>query len=237
VPPGANGEHILCCRHGGMRTLMHHAVVRQIHAMASEALLNAVLEPHVPSAGPARLRADIAVDNVGGQGCTTFLDVAVTCPTQLSLVAVAATGPGAAAAAYADRHKEPRYGPAVDALNAGRASVRYAFRPLVVDTFGAWDSRALDVFRRIASAWGRRAAARRSSAMQVLMHRVGFAVARGVARILLCSGAPDLPRLDRDPTGPWHRAAVDTGAGGDDVAPVGVAGDAELEDMLLGAVA
>jgi hypothetical protein len=27
---------------------------------------------------------------------------------------------------------------------------------------------------------------------------------------LLCSGAPDLPRLDRDPTGPWHRAAVDT---------------------------
>jgi hypothetical protein len=236
VPPGANGEHILCCRHGGMRTLMHHAVVRQIHAMASEALLNAVLEPPVPSAGPARLRADIAVDNVAGQGCTTFLDVAVTCPTQPAYVAVAASGPGAAAAAYADRVKEPRYGPAVEALNAGRASLRYAFRPLVVDTFGAWDSRALDVFRRIASAWGRRAASRRSSAMQVLMHRVSFAVARGVARILLCSGAPDLPRLDRDPAGPWRRSAVDTGAAGDDVAPVGVADDEELVDALLGVV-
>jgi hypothetical protein len=139
---------------------MHHAVVRQIHAMASEALLNAVLEPPVPSAGSARLRADIAVDNVAGQGCTTFLDVAVTCPTQPSYVAVAASGPGAAAAAYADRVKEPRYGPAVEALNAGRASLRYAFRPLVVDTIGAWDPRALDVFRRIASAWGRRAGSR-----------------------------------------------------------------------------
>jgi hypothetical protein len=118
----------------------------------------------------------------------------------------------------------------VEALNAGRASLRYAFRPLVVDTFGAWDSRALDVFRRIASAWGRRAASRRSSAI------LSFAVARGVARILLCSAAPDLPRLDRDPAGSWQRSAVDTGAAGDDVAPVGVAGDEELVDMLLGVV-
>jgi hypothetical protein len=207
VPAGINGEHVLCCKNGGLRTLMHHAVARQIHAMASEALLNAVLEPTLPLAGTARVRADIAVDHIVGQGTTTFLDVAVTCPTQPSSVAAAAATPGGAAAQYADLHKEPKYAAAMATLNAGRPTDRYAFRALVVDTFGAWDPRALEVLRRIAAAWGRRAAARRTSAMQVLMHRVSFAVARGVARVLLASGAPDLPRLDRDPTGPWAGGA------------------------------
>jgi hypothetical protein len=196
---GVNGEHMLCCRHGGLRTLMHHAVVRQIHAMASEGLLNSVIEPAMPTDGRVRMRADIAVDHIGGEGCTTFLDVAVTCPTQPSYVAVAATAPGAAAAAYADRQKAPRYAAAIAALNAGVGAVtRYTFRALVVDTYGAWDPRALEVLRRIASAWGRRAGSRRSAAMQVLMHRVSFAVARGVARILLSAAEPEPPRLDRD---------------------------------------
>jgi hypothetical protein len=44
-----------------------------------------------------------------------------------------------------------------------------------------------------------------------------------------------LPRLDRDPVGPWQRSAVDTGAVADAVAPVADSDrDEELVDTLLG---
>jgi hypothetical protein len=207
---GCFGEHSLCCKNGGARTLMHHAIVDTVHTMASAALLNSKKEPTVPVTGPARIRADLVMDRVGGGSCTTYLDVAVTCPTQPSLITVAGASPGAGAAAYADRHKVPRYSEAMRALND--AGLSASFCPLVVDTFGAWDPRAVDVFRRISAAWGRRTAVRRTTAMQILMHRLSTTVARGVSRILVAASAPDLPRLDRDVAGAPANSFANAGA-------------------------
>src|SRR6185312_5790206 len=73
--PSSHGGHVLTCLNGGHRTLLHHAIVRQVHGVASAALLQVAVEVNLGTL-PAT-RADLVVRDAPNDA-TWVLDVAVT---------------------------------------------------------------------------------------------------------------------------------------------------------------
>jgi hypothetical protein len=92
-------------------------------------------------------------------------------------VAAAGTSPGAAATTY-EGLKRRLYG--ARCLAAG-----VHFVPFVVDTFGALGASAQPHLRMLGEAWARTHGVHRSGAHNFVRHRVGVAIAAGVADALL----------------------------------------------------
>ncbi len=62
--------------------------------------------------------------------------------------------------------------------------------PLVADTLGAWCPGATAELQQIARRFALREDRSASSACQELFHRLSFAIAQGVARVVIAAGTP-----------------------------------------------
>jgi hypothetical protein len=188
VEESTGGDHVLACLNGGLRTLTHHAISREIYTAASTALMQASLERNLGTT--QNTRCDIHILDAPDDA-SWVLDVAVTHPLQRSSekpATAAAAEPGGAATLYLVETKLPRYAAPIAELNSGHAcSRKYECRPIVVDTFGAWAPHSLETLRAIASRWKCRTGERLT--MLVLMHRLSFALMKGLTRMLLIAGA------------------------------------------------
>jgi hypothetical protein len=188
IEESASGDHILACLNGGLRTLTHHAISREIYIAASTALMQASLERVLGTS--VSTRADIHILNAPDDA-SWVLDVAVTHPLQKSSArpaAAAAAEPGGAATLYLTEIKLPRYANPIAELNSNPGRTRrYECRPIVVDTFGAWAPHSLETLRAIAARWKSRTGQRLT--MLILMHRLSFALMKGLTRMLLTAGS------------------------------------------------
>jgi hypothetical protein len=203
VEDSPNGDHALCCLAGGLRTLVHHALAREIHVAASTALMQSSQERQLATSVPTR--ADVHILDAPDDA-SWVLDIAVTHPLQKTkaptMAPAAAGSPGGAASLYIKDVKQPRYAVVIAELNSNPAVTRkYEFRPVVVDTFGAWAPESLPTLQAIASRWSSRTGERLT--MLVLMHRLSFALIKGLTRLLITAGSIDSVRAIRPhPTAP-----------------------------------
>lgn len=116
------GHHALTCSSGGMRKYLHDALVRQLHHVASLALLSPTIECTLalPQDDAPGTRADIVMPAPGGFGQIWVIDFAVTHVRRATAPAhllAAASSPGGAATLY-EEEKQKRYAAPLSALNA-----------------------------------------------------------------------------------------------------------------------
>lgn len=168
------GFHAVACRQRGA---LHNAIRDTVFELAGAALWRPRREVSIFAADPgARIDLMFAF-GAGPRQEVVVADVAVVSPLVASSLAAAASSPGAAAARYEDT-KVRRYG-------ALAAAAGVTLTPLCVDIFGAWGPSALNLFRRLARAWGAQVDLHPARAVPVVMAALSSRLAAGVARLLL----------------------------------------------------
>jgi hypothetical protein len=189
----ADGAHVLGCVGSGVHNALHNRIRDVIAGFCAGANLHPHIEemvqvPHPQGLG-LRLRPDIAVSNphTGVFQRPVLLDVAITCPLQdARAITLAASLDGGWAAEYAVTVKDRKYAAFLASYNAARGtSGELMFVPLVVESFGAWDNRALEFFRVVAQRHARRLGQHTFVSMQTMMHRLGKTLAQGMATKLI----------------------------------------------------
>ena len=187
TPQDELGDHALHCRDDhGMKGSRHDRIRDAIYKVAQHASFNPQKE--MPGIVPGSLSrpADIFVGN-WVDGRKIAFDVSVTSPVQEAVLFQAAQRP--AAAIEARKQTKMR----IHRDNCQAQGI--FFQPLVVESFGGWDSDALvflkELGRQDARRWGK------DSALEIkfLFQRLSIALQRGNAALL----------LDRDPEPPTQR--------------------------------
>ena len=115
-------------------------------------------------------------------GAKLGIDVSVTHALQLSSVATNGNEPPGHAVRQVEAHKHASYG----------AVARGAHVEIVsstVDTAGFWGLECRAVIRRIARRWGHRFDIEPCQAIPLLFAKMNFVLVRGLANIVLASGA------------------------------------------------
>ena len=176
-PQDSFGDHALHCRDDrGMKGGRHDRIRDKIFRAAQHASLNPRKE--MPGLIPGTLSrpADIFVEN-WVDGRKIAFDVSVTSPTQEAVLFQASNRPAAAIEARKVAKNRAHF--------ANCRSQGIFFQPLVVETFGGWDTDAL-VFlkalaRQDARRWGR------DSALEIkyFFQRLSVALQRGNAALLI----------------------------------------------------
>ena len=119
------GHHALTCSSGGMRKYLHDALVRQVHHVASQALLAPTIECTLPlPQDEGATRADIVMPAPDGSGAIWVVDLAVTHirrTDDAGHARAAADTPGGAATLY-EKVKQERYKLPLAELNARAAA-------------------------------------------------------------------------------------------------------------------
>ncbi|CAK9052503.1 Uncharacterized protein SCF082_LOCUS28710, partial [Durusdinium trenchii] len=188
--------HSASCVAGGERVQRHNALRDHLFLWADLAGLKpekekpGLLLPHRPDETVAARRpADIFLPAFAG--FPTALDLAVTAPLRSESLSEAGSVATAAAAAYAQT-KAAHLGAAAECARQG-----ITFRPLVLETTGAWEAEAASLLRRISGAVALRTGqdvsqlhsrllqemcviARTHRARAVLRRRTGLALATGM---------------------------------------------------------
>ena len=177
IPQDDLGDHALHCHDDhGMKSGRHDRIRDAIFAAAQRASLNPQKE--LPGLIPGSLSrpADIFVNN-WADGRKIAFDVSVTSPTQEAVVLQAADHPAAAIEARKLSKNRVHFD---NCRNQG-----VFFQPLVVESFGGWDSDALkflkELGRQEARRWGK------DSALEIkfLFQKLSVALQRGNAALLL----------------------------------------------------
>ena len=171
------GDHALHCRDDcGLKSGRHDRIRDIVFTAAQNASLNPLKE--MPGLIPGSLSrpADIFVRN-WVDGRKVAFDVSVTSPTQEAVQFQAADRPAAAI--------EARKQAKMRAHHADCQAQGIFFQPLVVETFGGWDSDALKFLKAIghqdARRWGRDSAVE----IKFLFQRLSVALQRGNAALLV----------------------------------------------------
>ena len=173
----ALGDHALHCRDDhGMKSGRHDRIRDNVFRVAQHASLNPKKE--MPGLIPGSLSrpADVFIEH-WVDGRKVAFDVSVTSPTQEAVIFLAADHPGAA----------------IDARKVTKNRAHFEecrsqgifFQPLVVETFGGWDSDALSFLKELgrqdARRWGKDA----SLEIKFLFQRLSVSLQRGNAALLI----------------------------------------------------
>ena len=177
LPQDEMGDHALHCRDDrGLKSGRHDRIRDVIFKAAQHASLNPLKE--MPGLIPGSLSrpADVYIGN-WVDGRKVAFDVSVTSPVQETILIRAADHPAAAI----DARKQAK----MRAHHADCQAQGIFFQPLVVESFGGWDSDALkflkEMGRQDARRWGK------DSAMEIkyFFQRLSIALQRGNAALLI----------------------------------------------------
>ena len=115
-------------------------------------------------------------------GRKVAFDISVVSPTQDALLHLAAQNPAAAI----DSRKASKIR---DNFDACRAQGIF-FQPLVVETFGGWDARAVDFLKKIATQSAHRWGKASSLEIKLFFQKLSVALQRGNAALLIDRDVP-----------------------------------------------
>jgi len=172
------GAHSLVCMGGGYRTLLHHAMVREISTLASAALVNPRREICCFPNAPQR-RCDVLLH--GGGPRAICVDYACVHPLTDAAARVASATIGGAATAY-ERHKVAEYGQLAEAANLD-------FVPFVQDTFGCLGRSAIPLLETLIRKKADRFGLPRAVAFQQERQHLSVQFTRLLANLLLVNSA------------------------------------------------
>jgi hypothetical protein len=186
------GYHALTCPCWGGRIHRHHALANECARALTKAHHNPSREKSLD--GTTR-PCDVYVPHWEA-GMPLALDFAVTHPLQPTAFSIAVEQtPGSWAAMYADLHKSK--------FEAPCAAKGVQFKPMVVDTFGAWDPAACTLLNAIADQYAIHQSVPPAYAANVLFTRLSVTLMRMNARMLLvrktAGFAEEDPLRDDDP--------------------------------------
>ena len=187
------GYHALTCTHLGGLGVRHNAL-RDVWLRFFK-LAGIPVQGEAPSLlpGSAARPADIFVPDYlppdAGSAKQACLDFAITHPQQPKTLKRAGEVCGYVANEYAETVKEAKFGAECEA--AGVVLV-----PMVVETFGRWDSRADEVFAFIAKGSGARASAGAERAASFLRRSLAVCLQRCNVHTLLGRLDPNNPDLE-----------------------------------------
>jgi hypothetical protein len=176
------GRHAVVCMKTGCRNVLHNSMRDECARLARLALLAPSLETYVfPGVRKHRMDLTYVLGDV-----QRLVDFAVTSPlSSASSASKAAAAPGGWATQYGESAKVRKYAPLI-AEAARNGGISQTLVPFVADTFGALGKPALEWLRELALALTARYnnPARYGSLKRLVLHRVSFTLARGVARLL-----------------------------------------------------
>ena len=171
------GDHALHCRDDhGMKGGRHDRIRDKIFKEAQHASLNPTKEMPGLIPGSQSRPADVFIDN-WVDGRKMAFDVSVTSPTQQALLFQAAET--AAFAINARKTAKNR------AHFENCRAQGICFRPLVVETFGGWDSEAIKLLKEIAHQDARRWGKDPAIEIKHFFQRLSVALQRGNAALLV----------------------------------------------------
>ena len=188
----ALGDHAMCCGHQGERISRHNSLRDAIHTTAAAAALNPVKEGRYLLPGNNRRPADVYIAGWAA-GQDAALDITVVNPLQEATVQGAAATPGHA---LQFRYNAKMAGAAEECQAQG-----IAFLPLVVESLGGWDERAVREVKKIASALARSTGEEEGETWRRTIIRLSILLMKGNSALL--SG--------RIPTSPsaFHESGID----------------------------
>ena len=171
----AFGDHAMCCGHQGERISRHNALRDAIHDTAAAAALNPIKEGRYLLPGNNRRPADVYIAGWEA-GKDAALDITVVNPLQEALVQEAAATPGHA---LQFRHNTKMAGAAAECQAQG-----IAFLPLVVESLGGWDERAVHQVKKLSSALARNSGEDEGDTWRKTITRLSILLVKGNAALL-----------------------------------------------------
>ena len=171
----ALGDHALCCGHQGERISRHNALRDAIYDTAAAAALNPIKEGRYLLPGNNRRPADVYIAGWEA-GKDAALDITVVNPLQEALVQEAAATPGHA---LQFRFNSKMAGAAAECQAQG-----IAFLPLVVESLGGWDERAVQQVKKLTSALARNSGEDEGDTWRKAITRLSILLMKGNAALL-----------------------------------------------------
>ena len=170
------GDHAVSCGWGGERIARHNLIRDVLYNTCSSAALGPTREDRALLPGTDARPADILLPGWSG-GRDTALDITVVNPLQMAFINQSATFPGHALKKAYER-KMTRHGEAC-------REVGMVFRPLQMDTLGAWADTTVAEVRRMGSSLARQTAGEESEVIRHFIQRVSVVLARVNAAMIL----------------------------------------------------
>ena len=172
----ATGDHAVSCGWGGERIARHNLIRDVLYNSCSSAALGPTREDRALLPGTEARPADILLPYWSG-GKDTALDITVVNPLQTAFIHQSAEVPGHALRKAYER-KMARHGDSC-------REVGMVFRPLPMDTLGAWSDTMVAEVKRIGSSLARHTAGEESEVIKHLVQRVAVVLARVNASMIL----------------------------------------------------
>ena len=172
----ADGDHAISCGWGGERIARHNLIRDVLYNTCSSAALGPTREDRAILPGTEARPADILLPGWSG-GKDTALDITVVNPLQTAFINQSAAAPGHALRKAYER-KMTRHGDAC-------REVGMVFRPLPMDTLGAWSDTMVAEVKRIGGSLARHTAGEEGEVIKHLVQRVAVVLARVNASMIL----------------------------------------------------
>ena len=183
APSDVHGDHAISCGSAGERISQHNLLRDAVYQTAVTANLAPLREERAILPGTDARPADVLIPNWGVGPKDMAIDVTVVNPLRLDLAQRSASEPGLGLKT-AFNTKWRKYGETCDKEGI-------TFCPFVLDTFGAWDSRAVSETKRLGQALARSTGQLDSEVVSHLFQRLSVLLMRGNA-LLLINRIPDL---------------------------------------------
>ena len=167
------GMHALNCQYGSGRNTRHNLLCETFKTFAVQCGLNPLSEVSVPHS--RSIRVDVLERGAQPRPCA--LDFGITNPCRRDLLTRTAEEPGFAANQYA-----------VEKIEKEQTACResgWDFVPMIVETFGRWDKRAMQHFRSIAPLYARRNNCSVGDALTKLVRQLAVTRVRCLAQNIL----------------------------------------------------
>ena len=171
----ALGDHAMCCGHQGERITRHNAIRDAIHDTAAAAALSPVKEGQHLLPGNNRRPADIYIGGWAA-GQDAALDVTVINPLQDATVQGAAVTAGHALSV--------RFNTKMASAAAACQAEGITFIPLVFESLGGWDDRAIKELKKLASALARHSGEDEADTWRKLIVRISILLMKGNTALL-----------------------------------------------------
>ena len=165
----------MCCGHQGERITRHNAIRDAVHDTAAAAALSPVKEGQHLLPGNNRRPADIYIGGWAA-GRDAALDVTVINPLQDATVQGAAITAGHALSV--------RYNTKMTSAAAACQAEGIAFIPLVFQSLGGWEERAIKELKKLASALARHSGEDEADTWRRLIVRISILLMKGNTALL-----------------------------------------------------
>ena len=169
------GDHALCCGHYGERITRHNRIRDHIFSVAVAAALGPVREGRFLIPGTDRRPADVFIPRWSG-GRDAALDVTVINPLQEATVQGAAVTAGHALSV--------RFNTKMASAGAACHAEGITFIPLVFESLGGWEERAIKELKKLTTALARHSGEDEGDTWKRLITRVSILLMKGNTALL-----------------------------------------------------